>query len=81
MSEFEGTLVRFGDTGVGVVDVDQLDQYVYFTPIHIVGYKGQTIRELTSGARGRWTEGKTVVVQGDVVPGGSVKVDSVALKR
>lgn len=79
--QFEGRLVRFGGGGVGVVDVEQRDEYVYFKPTDIVGYKGQTVRELASAKNGGWKDGSTVIVQGDVAPSGNVHVESVTLKR
>lgn len=79
--KLEGVLVRFEKNGVGVVDVKDVDQYVYFTPKDIAGYKGQTVDELKSSQHGQWTAGKTVIVQGDVHPTGNVVVESVTLKR
>ncbi len=76
--ELEGTLVRFETYGVGVVDVEGIDQYVYFTPKDIAGYVGETVEELKS--HGPWTDGQTVIIQGDVDPAGHVSVESVALK-
>jgi hypothetical protein len=79
--KLEGKLVRFEKNGVGVVDVDDIDQYIYFTPKDIAGYTGQTVQELKSGPDGQWTEGKTVIIQGDIHPTGNVQVKSVTLKR
>lgn len=79
--ELEGKLVRFDKAGVGVVDVKGIDQYVYFTPKDIKGYTGQTVDELRSVRHGQWTDGKTVIIRGDVRPAGNVHVESVTLKR
>ncbi len=78
---FEGKIVRFDKTGVGVVDVEGIDQYVYFTPKDIAGYGGETLDELKSVRHGAWTDGKIVVIDGDVRPMGNIVVKSVTLKR
>jgi len=79
--QLEGKLVRFEKNGVGVVDVTGIDQYVYFTPKDIDGYVGQTVSELKSNRHGqKWTDGKTVLIKGDVRPTGNVHVRSVTLK-
>ena len=78
--QLEGTLVRFDSAGVGVVDVPTAPQFVYFTPKQIVGYRGETIHELSTRGFGRWTNGKRVVIQANVDATGNVHVQSVALK-
>jgi hypothetical protein len=78
--QLEGRLVRFEKNGVGVVDVKGIDQYVYFTPKDIAGYGGQTVGELKSIRHGQWTDGKIVIIKGDVRPTGNVRVESVTLK-
>ncbi|MFL5294937.1 MAG: hypothetical protein ACJ798_01015 [Phenylobacterium sp.] len=78
--ELEGTLVRLDRTGVGVVDCENADQYVYFTPRQIEGYRGETVDELAAGGAQGWTSGKEVVIVADVDPSGNVNVKSVALK-
>jgi hypothetical protein len=79
-TELEGTLVRFDRAGVGVIDVEAKPQYVYFTPRQIVGYRGETIDELSSRGTGNWANGSTVVIQADIDKTGNVHVESVTLK-
>ena len=78
--QFEGKLVRFDTVGVGVVDVKGADQYLYFKPKHIAGYRGETVDELRSPSQGNWANGKIVVVDADIDPSGNVHVSSVHLK-
>jgi hypothetical protein len=78
--EFEGTLVRFDNVGVGVVDVEAADEYLYFTPKQIDGYGGETLDELTSGGAGNWVNGATVLIEADLDPSGHIQVNSVRLK-
>lgn len=80
MKTLEGTLVRMGENGVGVVDVESESEYVYFTPKQIEGYRGETVHELASPQDGAWVSGKTVVIEADVDASGNVQVSSVALK-
>ena len=77
---FEGKLIRFEHNGVGVVDVNEIDEYVYFTPKQIKDYTGQTVVELKSSRYGKWVTGKTVLIQADVGVAGNVHVQSVSLK-
>ena len=77
---FEGKLIRFDAAGVGVVDVADIDEFVYFTPKQIRGCIGQTVEELKAGRHGAWSVGKTVIVDGDLGVGGNVYVNSVILK-
>lgn len=45
-------LVRLGDTGVGVAEIDtkpsRAGQFVYFKPRDLYGYRGETWTELAS---------------------------------
>lgn len=43
-----GKLIRFNEfnNGLGVVDVPELEHFVYFLPRHLVGYSGETSREI-----------------------------------
>ncbi len=77
---FSGTIVRFGEPGVGVVDVAGLPDYVYFRPQDIENYKGETLVELARGAGKRWRPGSVVVLDADQDASGYVKVKSVSLK-
>ena len=77
---FEGRLVRMRENGVGVVDVDHCDEYLYFTPKQIVGYRGETVEELQRPRHG-WADGSVVVLEGEPIPGGGVLVETANLKR
>jgi len=79
-TQLEGKLVRFDTIGVGVIDVSGADQYVYFKPSHIAGYRGETVDELRSPSQGNWANGKIVVVDANVDRSGNVHVSSVHLK-
>lgn len=57
-----GKIVRFDSSGVGVVDVPGLQDFVYFRPKHIHGYKGETVHELATMPK-PWKAGQSVSLE------------------
>jgi hypothetical protein len=79
MNKLIGKLVRFDNVGVGVVDVANEKQFIYFKPADIVGYRGETVKELVSQGPKRWTEGATVRIDAEKDASGNVHVHAVSL--
>jgi hypothetical protein len=75
-----GKIVRLDNNGVGVIDVEDRPEFVYFTPKKIAGYRGETVSELKMSKSGGWSVGRTVVVTGRQDKTGDLVVDVVALE-